>query len=90
MNICIVIGQIIENIDFKFILNGKKDSIVSFKIKLLNNSVINVIAYNEVADYCYRKLNLNEIILIEGSLNYKLEIEAKQIIIWKEEKKVEK
>ena len=90
MNICIVIGDIIENINFKFVLNGKKDSIASFKIKLLNNSVINVITYNEIADYCYRKLKENERILVEGKLNSKLEIEVEKIIIWRDERKNER
>ena len=52
MNICFIMGKLIEDINFRFILNGKNDSIVNFKIELLNNSVINIIAYNHQADYC--------------------------------------
>ena len=52
MNICFVMGNIISDINFEFILNGKNDSIVFFKISLLNNSISNIIAFNEKADYC--------------------------------------
>ena len=87
MNICFVLGNIIEKINFKFVLNGKNDSISNFKVKLLNDSVISIIAYNEIADYCYRELKINDVIFIQGKLNLKLEIVAEKIIIWKKWRK---
>ena len=44
MNICFVLGNIIEEINFKFVLNGKNDSISYYKVKLLNDAVISIIA----------------------------------------------
>ena len=83
MNICFIMGKLIEDINFRFILNGKNDSIVNFKIELLNNSVINIIAYNHQADYCYRNLKINDTISVQGKLNSRLGVIAEKIIIWK-------
>lgn len=74
MNKCFVIGYITDEIDFKFILNGKHISIVSFSVKLSNNSIIQVIAYNETADFCYSHLKKEDIVLIEGRLNFTMDI----------------
>lgn len=52
---------------FKFIINNKNISIATFKIKLNNNSSINVKAYNEMADWCYQKLVKNDLVTIQGS-----------------------
>lgn len=74
MNICFFIGKIISNIDFKFIVNNKKyNSIVIFQIELYNKSVITLKGYNEIADFCYRNLEKNNIIIAVTFLNSKLE-----------------
>ena len=74
MNLVFILGKIISDIEFKFIINSKNKSIAIFKIQLLNNSEITLKAYNEQADYCYSKLNKNDIVYIEGYLNYKMQI----------------
>ena len=79
MNLVFVLGKIISDIEFQFIINSKNKSIAIFKIKLLNNSEVTVKAYNEQADYCYSKLNKNNIIYIEGYLNSKMQIVVKDI-----------
>ena len=56
MNICFLMGKIISEIEFKFIIQGKKTSIATFQIELENKSRIKVKGYNEIADYCYQKL----------------------------------
>ena len=67
MNICFLTGKIINDIDFKFIVDDKKYyAIAIFQIELNNNSVITVKGLNEIADYCYRNLNKNEYCIIEG------------------------
>ena len=79
VNLVFILGKIISNIEFKFIINSKNKSVSIFKIKLLNNSEVTIKAYNEKADYCYSKLNKNEIIYIEGYLNSKMQIIANNI-----------
>ena len=74
MNLCFLIGKIISEINFKFVLNSKNISIVYFKIELNNKSIVKVKAYNELADYCYSKLKKNDIIAIQGYLNNEIKI----------------
>lgn len=40
MNICIISGEILEDIKFEFLYNSKHISIAICKIKLSNNSII--------------------------------------------------
>ena len=42
MNLVFILGKIISDIEFKFIINSKNKSIAIFKIQLLNNSEITV------------------------------------------------
>jgi hypothetical protein len=74
LNLVYIQGKIISDIEFKFIIKSKNKSISIFKLELTNNSIVTIKAYNELADYCYSKLNKDDIILIEGKLNSKLEI----------------
>lgn len=78
MNICFICGEIVSNVEFKFVLESKNASVVKFDIRLKNNSVIKVKAYNEKADYCYRKLNRKDIICICGSIEDN-EIKVKEL-----------
>ena len=68
MNKVFLIGRIITEIEFKFIINSKNISIASFKIETLDKQIIQIKAYNEIADYVYRRFNKNDIITIEGKL----------------------
>lgn len=74
MNLCFIIGKIISDIDFQFVLNSKNISIAIFRIQLSNNSIVKVKAYDEVADLCYQILVKNDLIAIQGELNSKMEI----------------
>ena len=75
MNLCFVIGKIVSEIEFRFIVDNKKYmSIAYFDIELNNKSIIKVKAYNELADYCYSKLQKNSIYFFQGFINSKMEI----------------
>ena len=80
MNECFVMGKIISNIDFEFIVNSKKYYSI-FKIKLDNKSIITVKGYNEISDFCYKKLIKNNNISLYGELNSKGEIEILEIYL---------
>ena len=80
MNLVYIQGKVISEIDFKFIINSKNISIAIFKVELKNESIITVRAYNEKADYCYRKLDEDIEVIIEGRLNTRLEIICNKII----------
>lgn len=80
MNLVIVYGTIVTNVDFKFIYDRygyDKDniekyshvSIASCKLKLLNESVIEIYGYDNVADFMLKNLNINDNIYVEGKLD---------------------
>ena len=78
MNLSIILGKIVSEIEFKFIINGKNKSIVYFSLELLNKGIIKIKAYNEMADVVFRKLKREQIIIIEGELREDGTIECKQ------------
>ena len=79
MNLCILIGKIVSEIEFKFIINSKHKSIACFDLELSNKSIVNVKAYDEIADYCYKELSEKDKILIYGKLNEKVEITINEV-----------
>ena len=71
MNLCFLIGKIVSEIKFDFIIDGKSIgsnvSAVNFLIDVFGEK-INVIGYKKTADYCYQKLNVGDNVFIEGFL----------------------
>ena len=81
MNKVFLIGKIITDIYFKFIISSKDISIARFKIATLDKQIVPIKAYNEMADYAYRKLNRNNLIDIEGKLEKDTVVTAFMTII---------
>ena len=79
MNICILIGKIISDIEFKFIIKSKNKSIAYFDMELLNKSIIRVKAYNEKADFVYRNLKIGQVIILEGKIRNEGSVECENI-----------
>ena len=79
MNIVFFSGNIIEEVEFGFIVKSKHISICKFKVMLENNTVIKVKAYDEKADYCYRKLKKGDFVYLNGRLNNGYEVELENI-----------
>ena len=79
MNLCILTGKIISEIEFKFIINSKNTSIAYFGLELSNKSIVRIIGYNEVADYIYRYLVCGDRICVAGQINSKGCINLKQV-----------
>jgi len=46
INLCFVIGKIVSDIKFEFIINSKNISVAIFEIELSNNSTVKVKGYN--------------------------------------------
>ena len=69
MNLCILIGKIVSEIEFKFIINSKQKSIAQFDLELSNKSIVKIKAYDEIADYSYRKLIKEDIICVDGYID---------------------
>ena len=68
MNICILWGEIISEIEYKFIINSKNKAIAEFEIELSNKSIVRVQAFDEIADYSYKNLFKGNIINLYGYL----------------------
>ena len=83
MNLCFIIGKIISEIKYDFIIDSKNISIIRFKVKILEGSIINVIGYDNIADFCYRKLNIGDNIFLEAILNTKGDVKINKIEILK-------
>lgn len=81
MNEVFIIGKILSQIDFRFILNNKKYfSKIEFKIEV-DKQKLKVKGYNDIAEFCYRKLKKNDIICINGEIETNMEIIIKYIEI---------
>ncbi len=74
MNLCFLIGKIVSDIEFKFIINSKQQAISMFTLKVSENCILKVKAYNELADMCYQKLVKGDVVGIQGSIESKMEI----------------
>ena len=82
MNEVFLIGKIISNIEFKFIINSKNKAIACFEIETADKQIVKVQAYNEIADFAYSKLNTNDKVFINGYIEDNV-VNVKCINIWK-------
>lgn len=78
MNEVFIIVKIIKY-KYRFLLNNKNNAICKIIGKLKNGSVINIIAYDKIADKCLRILKKGEIYFIEGKINSNMEVIIKNI-----------
>ncbi len=69
MNLCFLMGKIISDIEFNFVLNSKNISIARFTLEVDENCMIIIKAYNETADWCYQNLIKSDRIAIQGEIN---------------------
>ena len=68
MNTCFLIGKIVSDIKFDFMIYSKYTSIVQFYIKDKRKNIIKIVGYDKIADYCYKNLKKNNIVFIEGRM----------------------
>lgn len=76
-----LVGTIIEEPEFKFIISKNLNfkecmhmSISRFNLKIDNETIITVKAYDEIADFCYSNLKKGNFITISGNINDSFEI----------------
>ena len=82
MNICFFSGVISTKPDFKFIISNKLNfknslhiSISRYNLKIDNNTILFIKAYDELADYCFRNLKIGDYIAVVGRINGISEVE---------------
>ena len=82
---CFLSGKVINEIDLKFVYNSQKrsldkkhTSIAKIELELQDEQVIQLHAYNEMADYVFRNVKKSDYIFVQGEVknNY---VEIKQI-----------
>ena len=66
MNAGFLIRKLISDIEFKFIINSKNKAIACFEIKTADKQIVRIQAYNQLADFAYSKLNINDKVFING------------------------
>ena len=69
MNICFFIGKIISETKFDFIINSDNISILRFELEIEGKIKIQIKAYNEIADKCYKILKKGDTVFIYGKIN---------------------
>ena len=68
MNTCFLIGKIVSDIKFDFMIYSRPTSRVQFYIKEKRKNIIKIVGYDKIADYCYKNLKKNNIVFIEGRM----------------------
>ena len=83
MNLCFEIGKVIEEVEFEFLYEGKRKSIAYTKLQLNNGSIIPIKAYDIKADRMYQNIEKNNIVLVEGKIVNKANLEI-EVLRYKE------
>ena len=83
MNKVFIIGKVITEVKFDFILNSEHISVARFGVATMcDKQEINVIAYDKMADYIYANLKHEDVVMINGYLEYdKVILEDIQILL---------
>ena len=83
MNEVFIIGKVITEVKFDFILNSKHISAVRFGVMTMcDKQEINVITYDEKADYVYATIKQKDVVMLNGYLEYdKVILEDIQILL---------
>ena len=68
MNEVFIIGKVVGEIDYNFIINNKKKAIAKSIVELSNGSVIEIVGFDKVADFMYNNLRKNIPIFIYGKI----------------------
>ena len=73
INLCFFMGTVRNDIDLKFVYNSKLKglsrkhiSIVIFELKLIDSQIINLYAYDEVADFIYKYIKKSDMVIVQG------------------------
>ena len=68
MNAVFLIGKLIKDVEYKFMLERNKSAKAILYLKLLDKTEIKVAGYNEIADFCLRNLEIKDIVIIYGKI----------------------
>lgn len=80
MNRCFLTGKVRREVQFEFMIDPNHNSISIIEVILTNKTQIQLIAYDELADFCYQKLKVGNRIFIEGYLKTENRVKIRLII----------
>ena len=82
MNEVFIIGKVISKIDYKFIINNKKQFAKAEFVLECDKQKIRVTGFNNIADFCLKYLKENNYTFINGKLqsNRILKIKVMKIL----------
>ena len=58
MNEVFLIGKVIEDIEYKFMIKKQKNAKAKIELKLIDETKVEVVAYNEQADYTLQNIKM--------------------------------
>ena len=68
MNEVFLIGKVIEDIEYKFMLKKRKNAKAKIELKLIDETKVEVVAYNEQADYTVQNIKIRNNVFVYGKL----------------------
>ena len=68
MNEIFLIGKVLEEVEYNFIIEKGKNAKAILKLELLDKTRLELIAYDDVADFCFRELIKNDMVSINGKI----------------------
>ena len=68
MNEVFLIGKVIEDIEYKFMLKKQKNAKAKIELKLIDETKVEVVAYNEQADYTLQNIKIRNNVFVYGKL----------------------
>lgn len=82
MNEVFLMGKVIKEIEYRFMLEKGKNAKAEIKLELLDKTQLKVIAYNEEADYTMQHIRKNDDIFIYGIIK-ETEVVIKKYILFR-------
>ena len=68
MNEVFLICKVIEDIEYKFMLKKRKNAKAKIELKLIDETKVEVVAYNEQADYTLQNIKIRNNVFVYGKL----------------------
>ena len=80
MNKVFLIGKILTEIKFDFMISSQKKSIARFYLETLDGEKIKIVGSDGRADFCYSRLSKGDSIFLYGFLD-KYKVKIKNVVI---------
>lgn len=87
MNLVIIYGEIITNIEFRFIYDRyskhreKHTSIAKCRVRLLDGNEVEIYGHDDIADKMFKFYQCGSKALIEGKLDPNMNVNIKMVIL---------